>query len=705
MSLQLRSTLFNPPEEVWKRDTLFLESAMGTGKSKQLLNHINTRLIDESILIISFRVLLCEEVNGMLNDFVLYSDIKGPIFRQDRVIVQIDSLWRIARAFDVIIIDECSSTLGRIAGGDMDPCASEAACNYLSDALRVLEKHFIFADAYLSNLVKKVFYKGFSKRNTCLVTNKSDIHKDKVRIAYASDADFKERFLGLLREGVNVFLVSNSKRIIDEMSATARGEGFSTKSITSDSCVGSSGNITADWNQYNVVAISPRIIAGISFEKEHFGATMGIFTPRSCCAALCMQMLMRVRNVTEIHTCVLGVSFSEDKYPTTYKGIREQMKNIKQLTKMKGSRGQMINYETGAIKQDLYCKLFIETTREHNKSKIDFCGELDRLLDKQGIRKAHTVHGHPLRRESNKRIRTLFKNYGKEATREQLAITVSDATPIIQEQGYQQLKCKRDIGEEEIRSMAKYYFKRTFGVFARDAGEYQKYICRRRQYKNLKLVLGLIPFMLDVKVDQHAKLIAEQINSASCSSKQLHNNTNTLKIAHCLSILDIMGFPLWNNYVEVPFDRMNFEGLRGYYINNHGSLDACFGNRTRREWTTILNQKNESWKRHLMRSANQRLKNCLGVNFALSDKYGTERFYFLQGLEDWDWKHYIQRKKVDNKWLSRDEGTEDRYDRIIQPYDGRVRYYHIPDQPWLIENRGKEHVQSSKMGKKHRKAI
>ena len=80
------------------------------------------------------------------------------------------------------------------------------------------------------------------------------------------------------------------------------------------------------------------------------------------------------------------------------------------------------------------------------------------------------------------------------------------------------------------------------------------------------------------------------------------------------------------------------------------------------------------------------MKNCLGVNFLLSSKYGAKRFYFLHGLEEWDWKQYVQRKKVDNKWLSVNQGTEDRYDRRFKPYDDRMRHHHIPYQYWIDES-------------------
>ncbi|KAI9243162.1 hypothetical protein BY458DRAFT_495464, partial [Sporodiniella umbellata] len=54
-----------------------------------------------------------------------------------------------------------------------------------------------------------------------------------------------------------------------------------------------------------VLAYSPSIVAGISYEKEHFDKVYGIFCNTSATSNMALQQLFRVRNIStnEIHIC------------------------------------------------------------------------------------------------------------------------------------------------------------------------------------------------------------------------------------------------------------------------------------------------------------------------------------------------------------------------------------------------------------------
>ncbi|KAI7873268.1 hypothetical protein K492DRAFT_212076, partial [Lichtheimia hyalospora FSU 10163] len=76
---------------------------MGIGKTKQLVNLCNNF---NKVIIVTFRVSLGREFLNKFKGFTFYQDIKGVIDLDllDKVIVQIDSLWRVQGVADLLRI-------------------------------------------------------------------------------------------------------------------------------------------------------------------------------------------------------------------------------------------------------------------------------------------------------------------------------------------------------------------------------------------------------------------------------------------------------------------------------------------------------------------------------------------------------------------------------------------------------------------------
>ena len=82
---------------------------MGLGKTLQLIVLIRELGPDAKILIIAHRITLCDALAQELEDlgFVLYSNITEEPIDARRVVVTINSLWRVnERDFDLVSIDE-----------------------------------------------------------------------------------------------------------------------------------------------------------------------------------------------------------------------------------------------------------------------------------------------------------------------------------------------------------------------------------------------------------------------------------------------------------------------------------------------------------------------------------------------------------------------------------------------------------------------
>ena len=58
---------------------------------------------------------------------------------------------------------------------------------------------------------------------------------------------------------------------------------------------------TNEWIQYDCLIYTPSIVAGVSFDKEHFDTLVGLFRQQSTNVELSFQMLCRVRKLKDKH--------------------------------------------------------------------------------------------------------------------------------------------------------------------------------------------------------------------------------------------------------------------------------------------------------------------------------------------------------------------------------------------------------------------
>ena len=107
-----------------------------------------------------------------------------------------------------------------------------------------------------------------------------------------------------------------------------------------------------EWNQYNILVITPSIVAGLSFNIKHFDNIICYSNNSGCSAKILSQMIHRVRNVSCDNIVVYFNKMHLDiNCPTSFKKIVGQMHCKDNLVE---NCGLKINVALKKIVQDDY---------------------------------------------------------------------------------------------------------------------------------------------------------------------------------------------------------------------------------------------------------------------------------------------------------------------------------------------------------------
>jgi hypothetical protein len=154
-------------------------------------------------------------------------------------------------------------------------------------------------------------------------------------------------------------------------------------------------NVDEYWSRYRFIIYSPTVLAGISFNIEHFSHIYGFFIQESCNAEMCYQMLRRVRNISS-KTIYLHFEDFHDSTKYYYPVTREDVEKV-MLTKrehlMKRFPGYGIDKLTYGYQPDMdidYSKDFrywitIYNIMFDNASKNNFCMHFLNIIRSSGI--------------------------------------------------------------------------------------------------------------------------------------------------------------------------------------------------------------------------------------------------------------------------------------------------------------------------------
>lgn len=512
--------------------TLIVRAAMKMGKTKKLREYIDTYfnrgLRDPCIRFISFRQTFSSNIKEKFDDFILYSDVKGPLV-QPRLIVQVESLWRLdiyegMEPPDLLVLDECESIFEQFDSGLLKNFAD---CFGKFAYLLRYSKHVVCMDANVGDRTYRILdrMRGLTKpvNNAGDNTGAADYiyHHNKYKNAtgdtYYVTSDTTP-WLGLLYSCIEaderVAIPINSLEMGKIIAASLadkwpnkRIKLYSSETPMSEKCEHFS-NVDLYWKQYDVLIYTPTVSAGVSFEEHHFDKIFGYFTDMSCPAETCVQMIGRIRAVKD-RQYYICIQARGNVLPTDINAIRDQLYNNRAnlyreydntgLIPIWGPDGSKTHYESD------YFHLWLENTRMRNISKNSFARQIVGLFTGPGAAVHHLSNemyenmvGESIYAEGELSGKTIIADHTakkKELSNEQCRriATADDLTP--EEIGEIQFTMASggDITDEQRYSLEKYRLRTDYeyeGVI--DEKFVAKYGSRQARivYKNRRRLKG-----------------------------------------------------------------------------------------------------------------------------------------------------------------------------------------------------------------------
>jgi len=320
-----------------------IRAGMGIGKTVALKTFADTHFTPSTkAIIVTFSRNLAKKYANDFGPkgFVSYQDVDSMCINDGKVIVCLDSLWRVTmRNPEYVFIDEALSVFMHFNSHLM---SKSDQISTLLELLILQSKHTFFIDACIDNafMVNVVGY--FSKltkmdatwiynqhvRPTnrhaiikCYAGGKSSKTVNSNPLAYAAF----NRVLKLLDANKRVVVCSSTKRFTNVLADMVKLRFPDKKLVVynSDTMMGQAASMidTSTWNDLDVLIYSPSITAGVSFEDLHFDCLVGylVNSPYTPSIDIALQQLFRVRQLVEGGMHIFALDLHHDTHaPAVY---------------------------------------------------------------------------------------------------------------------------------------------------------------------------------------------------------------------------------------------------------------------------------------------------------------------------------------------------------------------------------------------------
>ena len=299
-----------------------IRAGMGVGKTVAMKEFVKQHFTPttKSIILTFSRNLARKYANDFQSEkFVSYQDVSRTYINDSKVIVCLDSLWRVLlRNPDYIFIDEALSVFLHFNSPLMNKTSEIST---LLELLVRQAKHTFYIDACIDNTfmtnVISYFYKNSQTKPTWIFnkyvrpTNKKAVIKyipgakatktlSDNPIAYSA----MQRVIELVDKGNKVVVCSSTKKFTIVLKAILLDK-FPNKSImiyNSDTSKEEGACIdTSIWSTLDILIYSPSITAGVSFEELHFDCLVAylVNSPRTPSIDVALQQMFRVRQLKD----------------------------------------------------------------------------------------------------------------------------------------------------------------------------------------------------------------------------------------------------------------------------------------------------------------------------------------------------------------------------------------------------------------------
>lgn len=594
-------------------NALCIKANMGIGKTKALeplLKKYN------KVVIVSFRISLDKQYVNNFPDFELYSDIKENTYETDihpKIVIQIDSLYKLMGEVDLFILDEMTYTLNHLVTSAKKRNESyKTLIEYIKDS-----KYFISMDAFMTNDHVEWLYD--LRKDINYIENTYKMHKDKKIINYDNNfGPFIDNIRKQLSDNKKIIVCSNSKKKIRFIKNIVDKEYKNKKGIFVDADSENKYNID-EWDTADIVGYTPTITAGISYENIRFDTCFGYFVNSSSCAEMSVQQLFRVRNISskEYHICV-ETSGKKD-YPESNEDID---KYICERTKClaKGIDGINIKHISKTIEKDNYYKLFVLVQKTLFKSYNNYINRMLSLLKTQGITQSEYVFAN---KDENKSARKQYSTFTK--LFDEMEIEKIVKMPKLDFIEADELKNKLNATYDEKLMLKKYNFEEIFQTNNTTTEIYKKYNKKGKIFNNIAYVCAYKEGIKEALSNRLNYLEREKENKQNIDI--LHFSKKYDKIALGIEMLNLFGFESLFDNNKITIDENK---VKQYILNKENILELAFKT-NRKNWKKIID--NEStWFKQIMKYINERLRSVFMVSIKLDSK---NKKYYIDGLDFW----------------------------------------------------------------------
>ena len=611
-----------------KADVVALRSNMMTHKThnlEELMGHY------KRILIISFRISLVDEYAKRFekHEFKLYSAAEfqgtGTTVKGERIVVQVNSLWRVKGAFDLIILDEMVYTMNLLLSFVKEKREVWDALNqYIKGTPKI-----ICCDALLDNNTIEIFREN--GRSVWIVENKwmSFLGKTANFLPFGNDVSrICMHIESELEEWGTLFIPTNSKAFADKLFCYLDHKGVKVRLDSSDTgCTPPS-----QWCEYKVFITTPTNAAGVSC-NEPFGKCICYFTPRySCSAELSAQIMFRVRNVK---SCTYDIIVKRGRcgsdWPLTPDAIKQWIKGRDVVWK---DMGLNIDHIRDDIVPDEYYRHLVECTRKENMSKMKFKDVLSGILVVHGLRILEKPDEDLSDTDKLKQVQV--KEDVKEQTRKRKAEKNKMVCEAKESSSAEYEIVKRNPQSAEERAMmTKYRLRRVYGNDAKlEEGSVDALEKNIPQYFNLKKMNR--PDVVE-EMGRRWNTYLEK-NAAAPNAERLHEDHTTLKIAAAHYILRALGFDsVWDK--KVLTSGFPYEEARQFLIRHGKKLAFLFKTDPKKNWRRDPSVDEKVDKQAIAIYINARLRGVCGVSVKNKHRGGRNNArgeYCIKGLELWE---------------------------------------------------------------------
>ena len=610
---------------------LCIKSNMGTFKTQNLKKLFSQY---RRILITTFRRSLASEFLQEFGEygFKSYEDFNGKI-KEDRIICQIDSLFKVRGEFDLVIHDEIVGTIEHLHSFVKE---KEAVCNAFNQFNKTSER-VIILDALLDNNSIDLM-KGYGKKVFVLEnTFKTLTHKKYEIRNYSNQSNIWLDILEFSKKG-SVFIPTNSNTFATKLELYLKNEGVN---VALDNGESDDNIPTNEWKNYRVFITTPTNVAGVSC-NDFFDYCCPIFTNNSCNALMAGQMMRRVRNIKCDTYYIYDITRNIGGYnPITKHEILDMLNKRQELylkvnfTDDKKSKLYFsdldVDYKTDKLKETPYVKSFVNHIKKMNQSKIWFFQVLRGVLDIHGLTEIdYDEDEREMDKDELKEIKENVKKMKEDKKMEQCRqVAISKD---ITEEEYEVLSNKTYKKKAEKDCMLKYDLRSNYKI--QNINRYVVYHLgdKINIFKNLcRMNCDNLEDMLLSEIKSSAKYLADKSDI-----EKLHYKRNIQKIHEVYNIIKEIGFK--NIFGEEILNNLDYEKMHKYFRENSEYHKLLFNCNTSKVMT--LDKEDKGYKRSILNFINNKLKPVCGLSVSNKDsntrKGRNNPEYYLKGLEIWN---------------------------------------------------------------------